>query len=179
MLWQILSLPIQILCLCPSGVWLLRLKKTYVFYLLSFKFATEHKSWILAHSFPAAISSACPIWPKINRQVTVQRGLSGTKIQHKWKVSVQTRNVQSKKSIGWYQRLPLPHWSGIHSSHFHSVLLHLISISSLVLCLNVTSFEKLSPALFTPIPIPKLGEVFILCVHRQNSRWPPVTLSHI
>lgn len=138
MLWQILSLPIQILCLCPSGFWLLRLKKTYVFYLLSFKFATEHKSWILTHSFPEAISSACPRRPKINRWVTVQRELPGTKIQHKWKISVQKRNVQSKKNIGWYQILSLPHWSGILSSHFPSIFLHLTNFyklfSSLLKC---------------------------------------------
>lgn len=46
----------------------------------------------------------------------------------------------------------------------------LISINPSVLCLDITSFEKLFPALLVPISIPKLGEGLVPYVHRQNSK---------
>lgn len=46
----------------------------------------------------------------------------------------------------------------------------LISINLSIRCLEITSFEKLFPALPAPISIPKLGEGLVPYVHKQNSK---------
>ena len=135
------------------------MEKTFVFYLLALPgvlkvcYGTQKLDmdpsllWSAEHRLPQ-------LPPEINGGVTVHREISGTKTQSKWKILVQKRDTWNKKNIHWCQTSPLPHWSGALSSPF-SLLHFFLWIISSVLCSDITSFEKFSPALPTLISIPK------------------------